>query len=557
MIREKPKLRSLFWEATLRCNAGCPFCGSSCGDWVKQPEADGDTVFKAFQSIAAAYDPRGIMVNVTGGEPLLREDLFAVMEKVHKLGFPWGLVTNASLITDEAIRSMKRTGMRTISISIDDLFEAHENLRKLPGAFPRILNSIRALAQEDFLDSIQVTTVVNRRNIDHLENMFCVFSQLPIDSWRLAIVDPIGRGKGQADLLLRKEDLEGLFAFFDRHRFSAKPVLTTSCSHYLGEADTRFRPHSFHCETGKSVASILADGSIFVCPNVPRSKELIQGNIYTDDIVSVWENKFEVFRDENKRKKGRCAQCPDWEHCKGDSLHTWDFASEQPSFCYRRYDLPGRKEAATEIPLQLKNQHPHLRGIRISYGSSSGKTVCFSESASEQLYSYFHWGQKHPANICEQMVAAVGYFSDRQAFVEELIPIPLSDRGEKTASFSMHLHKYTLNEIEVINRNLSACPDAYTGKTTPVCFLGYIHSHPGELSTTMSIPDLELQSLLGENDPARLFSGIINPQKKDLCIYWDSVYSPADVLLLTDETHVAKWTEAESVISTLDGKRLQ
>ena len=308
-----PALRSLFWEATLRCNAGCPFCGSSCVRQAEQPEADAETVVRAFRSIAAAYDAHSIMVNVTGGEPLLRKDLFEVMDRVHQLGFPWGLVTNGSLITDETIQSMKRTGMRTISISIDDLFEAHEKLRKLPGAFSRIVDGIHALAREEFLDTIQVTTVVNRQNIANLEKMFGFFCRLPVDSWRLAIVDPIGRGAEQTDLLLRREDLEEFFAFFERHRFSPKPVLTTSCSHFLGEKDTLYRPHPFHCEAGKSVASILADGSVFVCPNVPRRKELIQGNILTDDIVSLWENGFQVFRDENRRKTGRCAQCPDWE----------------------------------------------------------------------------------------------------------------------------------------------------------------------------------------------------------------------------------------------------
>ena len=97
---------------------------------TKLKEVDSGTLIKTFESIAGAYDAHSIMVNVTGGEPLLRKDLFSVMDKVHQLGFPWGIVTNASLITDETIQSMKKTGMRTISISIDDLFEAHERMRQ-------------------------------------------------------------------------------------------------------------------------------------------------------------------------------------------------------------------------------------------------------------------------------------------------------------------------------------------------------------------------------------------------------------------------------------------
>ena len=541
MNRERVELRHLFWEATLRCNAGCPFCGSRCGSYSGLREVDSDSLIKTFESIADAYDARGIMVNVTGGEPLLRKDLFSVMDKVHKLGFPWGMVTNASLITDETIKSMKQTGMRTISISVDDLFEAHERMRRLPGSFSHIVDSIHSLARENFLDMIQITTVVSRENIGNLEKMFSFFCGLPVDSWRLAIVDPIGRCAEQTDLLLRKEDLEELFAFFDRHKFNPKPVLTTSCSHYFGQSDSLYRLHPFRCDAGKNVASILADGSIFVCPNVPRSKELIQGNIKTDDFVSIWESGFGYFRDENNRKTGPCSQCPDWNLCKGDSLHTWDFENSRPKFCYREYGLPEQKTVEPAPPPRLKAQYSSLKGIRLSYGSSSSKTVCFSPNAADQLYCFFHWGKKHPVNICEQMVAAIGYYSDEQAFIEELIPIPLEHREEQTAEFSMDLHDYTLHEVEIMNRNLFVCDDTYFEKDAPLRFLGYIHSHPGELNATMSRPDQELHELLNKNGVTLCFTGIINPQKKDLCIYWDSLFSPVHVLLFVEESNVLKW----------------
>ena len=250
MTTESGRLRTLFWEATLRCNAACPFCGSSCGA-APSAEADGETVCRALASLAGAFDPREIMVNVTGGEPLLRKDRFDVMKRVHAMGFPWGMVTNGSLITDETVRQMKDAGMGSISVSVDGLYEAHDSIRRLPGAFARIVEMIRRLAREDFLDSIQITTVVTRRNLGALEDMLSFFSALPVDSWRLAIVDPIGRGREQEALLLRGEDLEELAAFMDRHRFDENPVVTTSCSHYLGSRDTLYRPHPFRCEADK------------------------------------------------------------------------------------------------------------------------------------------------------------------------------------------------------------------------------------------------------------------------------------------------------------------
>ena len=595
-------LRSLFWEATLRCNAGCPFCGSRCGEEAG-PEIDGETVYNTFASISKSYEPAQIMVNVTGGEPLLRKDLFEVMGRVRLLGFPWGMVTNGSLITEEKIRLMKETGMRTISVSIDDLFEAHEKLRRLPeGAFQQIVKMLQELDREQFLDTIQITTVVTRNNIGSLERMLDYFRQLPVDSWRLAIVDPIGRCREQEELLLRSGELDQFFSFLKRHRFNAKPVLTTSCSHYLGSMDNLYRPLSFHCEAGKGVASILADGSIFVCPNVPRRKELIQGNIKHDDFVKIWEERFKWFRNPDNRRAGECKKCPEWSLCRGDSLHTWDFDNNKPNFCYRHYDTflidstgqqpatdkarnpdsTGQQRATdkarsmdstgqqpatdkarsldrseqppvsdrsgdlSSIALQpdadlihsLKSRYPEVKGIRISYGSSSAKTVVFDPDAARQLYHFFHWGKKHPANICEQMMAAAGYFRKDRAWIEELIPVPLINRSEKTASFHMELHEYVNSEITLMNRNLVLC-DEFSQE--PLRLLGYIHSHPGELDAAMSMPDLEFHSALDPEGKDSYFTGIINPHSKDLCIYWDSIYYPDHVILFVDENDVEHW----------------
>ncbi|MBQ8054901.1 MAG: hypothetical protein IJ198_14035 [Lachnospiraceae bacterium] len=105
----------------------------------------------------------------------------------------------------------------------------------------------------------------------------------------------------------------------------------------------------------------------------------------------------------------------------------------------------------------------------------------------------------------------------------------------------MDLHDYTLHEVEIMNRNLFVCDDTYFEKDAPLRFLGYIHSHPGELNATMSRPDQELHELLNKNGVTRCFTGIINPQKKDLCIYWDSLFSPVHVLLFVEESNVLKW----------------
>ncbi|MFR5082453.1 MAG: hypothetical protein ACLTEE_07540 [Anaerobutyricum hallii] len=72
MKEKEYRLKTLFWEATLRCNAFCEFCGSRCGE-VSCNEISGEKIEKVFEDIADAYNPGSIMINVTGGEPIFEK----------------------------------------------------------------------------------------------------------------------------------------------------------------------------------------------------------------------------------------------------------------------------------------------------------------------------------------------------------------------------------------------------------------------------------------------------------------------------------------------------
>ena len=162
-------LHTLFWEATLRCNAYCKFCGSRCGDdsaeALRREEVSSEIICNCFKKIAEVYDSKGIMINVTGGEALLRNDLFEVMSYASDLGFPWGLVTNGSLIDQFVVEKMKIARMKTISISLDGVSETHNAIRNIPDGFEKIQKAVGLLKKADFLDEIQITTVVNHKNI--------------------------------------------------------------------------------------------------------------------------------------------------------------------------------------------------------------------------------------------------------------------------------------------------------------------------------------------------------------------------------------------------------
>lgn len=152
LLAQKPKLYNLFWETTLRCNAKCKHCGSRAGEHVNiDQELTTQEIKDTFNSIAKRYCADEILINVTGGEPLLRKDLFEVMTYAKKLGFHWGMTTNGIQINDEIIEKMKSSGMETISISVDGLRDTHNEFRGVPNSYERIIKNVEKLKKANFL----------------------------------------------------------------------------------------------------------------------------------------------------------------------------------------------------------------------------------------------------------------------------------------------------------------------------------------------------------------------------------------------------------------------
>lgn len=335
LLAEKPKLYNLFWETTLRCNAKCKHCGSRAGENVKlDDELTTEEIKNALQSIANKYDASKILLNITGGEPLVRQDLFEVMDFANKLGYHWGMTTNAMLINESSIEKMKETGMTTVSISLDGLEQSHDEFRCVKGSYSKIMENIKKLKEANFLNYLQITTVINKLNIKELEEMYSKMKELQIDSWRIVNMDPIGRAEDNKNLALNKEDYKYLLDFIKQKKKKSKFDVTYGCTHFVGmKYEREVRNHMFFCVTGFTTGSILYNGDIYVCPSVERRKELVQGNVRTDDFVEVWENKFKWFRNLDKLKCKECENCKDWKYCRGDSLDTWDFNNNRPKLC--------------------------------------------------------------------------------------------------------------------------------------------------------------------------------------------------------------------------------
>ena len=332
-LRKSPQLRRLFFELTLRCNENCLHCGSRCGE-VKSEELSKEDYFRLLDQIKNDFDELP-MLCITGGEPLLRNDFFEIMEYAGKLGFSWGMTSNGTLIDPGTAAHLKKAGMSTVSISIDGTEEIHDEFRRTKGGFKRAMAGIENLMNTGF-EHVQVTTVVSRRNIDHLDEIFNMLLNIEIDSWRLLAIEPIGRALDNNELALTMEDHIKLLQYIKDKRSQGYPVLY-GCSHYLGlEFEREVRDWYFLCNSGLYTASIAANGDIMGCLDIERRPETIQGNILQDNLKDVWINRFRIFREPLADKNEKCRNCKDKDSCEGGSYHSWDYDNNRQKVCFFR-----------------------------------------------------------------------------------------------------------------------------------------------------------------------------------------------------------------------------
>ncbi len=333
---KKPQLSNLFLEVTLRCNAKCEHCGSSCGYTIPKDEISAEDLKRTLLEVNQKYGPGSVFLSVTGGEPLMRQDLFDIMEYAKDLGYHWGMTTNGMLITEKTIEQFRRSNLESISISLDGLKETHEKFRKVPNSYDMVMRAIDLLKGLETLKHLQITTVVHSKNLNELEDIYKVLLDKGIKEWRVMCVDPIGRASENDEIRLDKKGMIYMLDFIREKRLEGKMLVEMGCSHYLGlKYENALRDHSFICGTGLFIGSILSNGDICVCPNV-RYRSLIQGNIKTDSFVDVWENKFEVFRKNRlKMTNPKCKKCKSFKYCRGDAFHTWDYEENKPNMCMK------------------------------------------------------------------------------------------------------------------------------------------------------------------------------------------------------------------------------
>ena len=321
------RLDYLFWECTLRCNLNCRHCGSDCLKSSGIPDMPRADFLRGLDDIKARGITR-LAVCITGGEPLLRNDIEQAGIEIVRRGYAWGIVTNGFALTAQRFKSLVAAGMSSMSFDLDGLEAEHSFLRRNTESFARTTAAIRMAA--DFMQRnpgrflFDMITCVHPGNLPTLAKLRDFLINLGVPAWRIFTIYPQGRARDNG-LALSSAEYVRLMAFIAETRTyrttDGRGIrLNYSCEGYLGDWELKVRDHFFFCRAGISVASVMCDGSIGGCLSV-RGKDFIQGNIYRDRFMDVWENRFQDMRLRDWARRGVCRNCRHWKKCLGNGMH--------------------------------------------------------------------------------------------------------------------------------------------------------------------------------------------------------------------------------------------
>ena len=324
------QLNYIFWECTLRCNLNCLHCGSDCKKESHIKDMPVTDFIAAIDDIKSIVNPNETIVVLTGGEPLLRNDIEICGKKLYERGFPWGIVSNGLNFSEKRLNSLIQSGLRALTVSLDGMEQTHNWLRANNTSFKKAVDAIHIAAKTPDL-VFDVVTCIHPKNISELVQIKDLLLNNNVKSWRIFTIFPIGRAH-QNKLTLSSADFKHLFDFIATEKKLKEIKLNYGCEGFLGNYEGEVRDNFFFCKAGINIASILIDGSISACPN--NRGNFIQGNIYKDSFKEVWENKYKIFRNREWMKTGICADCNLFKYCDGNGMHLRNEKSGENIFCH-------------------------------------------------------------------------------------------------------------------------------------------------------------------------------------------------------------------------------
>lgn len=338
----------LFWEVTRACALACKHCRAIAQPKAHPEELNHEEALALVDEIAELAPP---MLVLTGGDPMMRRDIFDIIERATARGLRVALspaATNRLLHTD--FHKLRAAGVVSMSLSLDGATQAtHDDFRGVPHTFERTLQAAR-MAKEAGIQ-LQINTTISRSTLPELEGFVDILKEIQPDVWSVFLLVPTGRAT--LEELPDATELEALWSRLLELR-SELPfaIKTTEGHHYrralMQAARSGGAPaprHMVSTRDGKGVAFISHVGEIQPSGFLP----LTAGNVRTDKLADIYRSHplFVQLRNDDALG-GKCGRCEYRRMCGGSRARAYGSCG----------DMMAAEPLCNYIPAALRGDSP-------------------------------------------------------------------------------------------------------------------------------------------------------------------------------------------------------
>lgn len=299
------------WEVTLQCNANCIQCYSAARTTPHPDELSTEEAFKVIDEVSEA----GLIVLAfSGGEPLMRPDIFHLLARGVSRGLLVNIATNGTSIDRDVAKRLKEIGIRSVTVSIDGSDAAtHDNIRRYPGLFDKAVNAVRILVDEDVRVGISFTPI--NKNYHQGPQVVKLAHKLGASAINLSEYVPSGRGTKEMEISANTlNEVISHWIEMRREYTGRLEILWHDCRVALLVPEEE-RELYFGCGAARTVARIKMDGTVTPCVFLSHSA----GNLKEMSFREIWDNApiLHTLRNRDNLQEGNCGSCDHKYICGG------------------------------------------------------------------------------------------------------------------------------------------------------------------------------------------------------------------------------------------------
>jgi radical SAM protein with 4Fe4S-binding SPASM domain len=316
------------WNVTSRCNLKCTHCYMNAGEKEVKDELSTDAAKMLIHQIAEVSRP---LLIFSGGEPLLRRDIFEIIQYGADRGLKIGMGSNGMLIDDDVAKKLKDAGMSTVAISLDSSIpERHDEFRGVKGCWEHAVNAIKSLKKNGI--QVQVNATVTKQNYNEVDDIMALAENLGVDNFHLFFLVPTGRGTSIKDITPRmyEDMLTSTLSQVTKHKLNVKPSCAPQFMRIAKEEGIDMSRWVRGCVAGLYYCRIFPSGEVTPCPYMPINL----GNIRNRPFRDIWfnSNVFKALRDFDQLQ-GKCGICEYRDVCGGCRARAYGVSTDFMDFC--------------------------------------------------------------------------------------------------------------------------------------------------------------------------------------------------------------------------------